>query len=81
MAKEENKIKQIMLKVTNVFAMGILGIVLWCSIPGLWLVHFFSWSAGATSLKLGLLGTVVPPVGIVNGLIFIITGDSFEQYF
>lgn len=60
---------------------GILGVMLWCSTGGLMFIHMLSFFLGATSIILGLVGFFIPPVGLINGLVFIITGDSLEQYF
>ena len=37
--------------------------------------------SGAASLFFGVVGFFVVPVGLINGLVFIVTGDSLEQYF
>ena len=60
---------------------GILAIMLWCSTGGLMLLHFVSFYLGATSLFFAVIGFFVAPVGLVNGLVFIMTGDSLQQYF
>jgi hypothetical protein len=60
---------------------GLLGVMLWCSTGGLMFLHFVSFFMGATSLLFAIIGFFVPPVGLVNGLIFIVTGDSLQQYF
>ena len=60
---------------------GILFIFLWCSTGGLMLLHFISFFTGATNLLFFAIGFFIPPVGLINGLVFIVTGDSFQQYF
>jgi hypothetical protein len=60
---------------------GLLMVMLWCSTGGLMLLHFVSFFTGATSLFFAILGFFVAPVGLVNGLVFIVTGDSLQQYF
>ncbi len=60
---------------------GVLGIMLWCSTGGLMFVHAISWFLGYSSVLLAIIGLFIPPVGLINGFIFILTGDSLEQYF
>ncbi|MDC1282245.1 hypothetical protein N8Z18_00575 [bacterium] len=60
---------------------GLFAIMMWCSTGGLMLLHIISVFAGATTWVLGFVGFFIPPVGLLNGLIFILTGDSLEQYF
>ena len=36
---------------------------------------------GTEHILLGIIGLFIPPVGLINGLIFILTGDSLEQFF
>ena len=60
---------------------GLSAIMLWCSTGGLMLFHIISVFAGATTWILAFVGFFIPPVGLLNGLIFILTGDSLEQYF
>ena len=60
---------------------GLLAIMFWCSTGGLMFLHFVSFFMGATSLLLAIIGFFVPPVGLVNGLVFLVTGDSLQQYF
>ena len=60
---------------------GLLAIMLWCSTGGLMGLHIISAFVGATTVLLGFVGFFIPPVGLLNGLIFILTGDSLEQYF
>jgi len=60
---------------------GLLAVMFWCSTGGLMLLHIVSFFAGATSLFFAILGFFVVPVGLVNGLVFIVTGDSLQQYF
>ena len=60
---------------------GLLGIMLWCSTGGLMFAHFISVYVGAASLFFGVVGFFVVPVGLINSLVFIVTGDSLEQYF
>jgi hypothetical protein len=58
-----------------------LGLVMWLCTGGLMTVHVVSWLLGATSLILTAIGMFIPPVGLINALVFIFTGDSLEQYF
>ena len=60
---------------------SLLGIILWCSSGGLMLAHFVSWFLGYTSTLYAIGGFFIAPYGIVNGAVFIFTGNSLEQYF
>ena len=60
---------------------GALAIILWCSTGGLMLLHAISFFVGATSLLFAIIGLFIPPIGLINGLVFIVTGDSLQQYF
>ena len=60
---------------------GLLGIMLWCSTGGLMFLHFISVYMGASSVFFGVIGFFIPSVGLVNGLVFLVTGDSLQQYF
>ena len=60
---------------------GMLGVMFWCSTGGLMFLHFISFFMGATSLLFAIIGFFVPPIGLVNGLVFIVTGGSLQQYF
>lgn len=62
-------------------SIGLFGIVLWCCTGGLMLLHFASFFLGASSLILFVVGFFIPPVGLINGLAYILTGDSVEQYY
>jgi len=61
--------------------LGLFGIMLWCSTGGLMFLHFISVYVGVTTITLGIVGFFVAPLGLINGLIFILTGDSIQQYF
>ena len=61
--------------------LGLLGILVWCSTGGLMLAHFASVFMGAATIIFGVIGFFIAPVGLVNGLVFLVTGDSLQQYF
>jgi hypothetical protein len=56
-------------------------LLFWLSTGGLMMVHVISWLVGASSLILAILGIFMPPVGLINALIFIFTGNSLARYF
>ena len=60
---------------------GLIALMLWCSTGGLMFLHFVSVFMGATTLFFGILGFFIPPVGLINGLVYIVSGDSLQQYF
>jgi hypothetical protein len=60
---------------------GLFMIVLFCCISGPMLLHIASFLLGASSLILFVVGVFIPPVGLINGLAYILTGDSVEQYY
>ena len=60
---------------------GLIGIIFWVCTGGMMLLHSVSFFMGSTSLLLGLIGIFVPPIGVVNGFIFITTGDGIQQFF
>lgn len=66
--------------ITTLFG-GFIGIIFWVCTGGMMLLHFVSFFMGSTSLLFGLIGLFVPPVGVVNGFVFLTTGDSLQQYF
>ena len=76
MDKEYNLVE----KIKELFATGF-GLIFWCFTGGLMLVHTVSFFMGMSSFALLLIGIFVPPVGITNAIIFILSGDSIEQYF
>ncbi|WP_139170550.1 hypothetical protein [Lutimaribacter saemankumensis] len=55
--------------------------ILWVMTGGMMTVHFVSFVLGATSAVLLGVGIFIPPVGIVNALIFLFTGQSLNAYF
>ena len=61
--------------------LGVLGILLWSSTGGLMLAHFASVFMGTATFVFGVIGFFVAPVGLLNGLVFLVTGDSLLQYF
>lgn len=63
------------------FAGGTFAFIAWLFTGGLMLLHIGSVVMGYTSLILGGAGLFVPPLGIINGIVFVATGDSLEQYF
>lgn len=65
----------------NRAAAGITALILWVMTGGMMMVHFVSFALGATSAILLGVGIFIPPVGIVNALIFIFTGQSLDVYF
>lgn len=68
-------------KVAEETGYGFLAVFLWCSVSGLMLLHFVSFFVGLTSPLLLAVGFFVPPVGLINGLVFTLTGDSVQQYY
>ena len=60
---------------------GFIGVIIWCLTGGLMMLHFWSVYSGFSSLLLGVFGFFIAPLGLVNGGVFLITGDSVEQYF
>lgn len=63
--------------------MSVLAVALlvWFPTGGLMLVHFISGIWGVTSLLLFVLGMFVPPIGLVNAIVVLWTGDSLQQFF
>jgi hypothetical protein len=55
--------------------------ILWIMTGGMMIVHFVSFLTGATGIILLGAGIFIPPIGIVNALIFIFTGHSLGEYF
>lgn len=55
--------------------------ILWVMTGGMMTVHFVSFVLGATSAVLLGVGIFIPPVGIVNALMFLFTGQSLNAYF
>ncbi len=60
---------------------GMLAIMFWCCTGGLMFVHIISFLVGATTLWFTVIAFFVAPVGLVNGLVFLFTGESLQQYF
>lgn len=60
---------------------GIIGLLFWICTGGMMLLHLASFFVGATSFLFMLIGSFVPPIGIVNGFVFLTTGDGLQQYF
>jgi hypothetical protein len=59
----------------------IVAPILWVITGGMMMVHFVSFALGATSAVLLGVGIFIPPVGIVNALIFLFIGQSLDVYF
>ena len=53
----------------------------WVMTAGMMMVHLASALLGVTSIFLLLLGIFVPPIGIVNALLFLFSGESLNAYF
>jgi hypothetical protein len=48
---------------------------------GMMMVHLVSFFFGATGVILLVAGVFIPPIGIVNALVFLFTGETISDYF
>jgi hypothetical protein len=55
--------------------------VLWLMTAGMMMVHLVSFFFGATGVILLVAGVFIPPIGIVNALVFLFTGETISDYF
>lgn len=66
----------------SAIGLGIgLVLVAWILTGGMMLLHIASWAVGVTNLKLALLGILFPPIGVVNGVTFLFTGENIGGLF
>jgi hypothetical protein len=59
----------------------VIAWLVWFPTGGLMIVHFISGILGVTSLLLFVLGMFIPPIGLVNAIVILWTGDSLQQFF
>lgn len=60
---------------------GLVAFIFWCSTGGLMLLHFVTVFFGHTTLIFGAVGLFIPPVGLANGFLYLVTGNVLQDYF
>ena len=61
--------------------MGVIILGLWVMSGGMMTVHVVLFLLGTTNLMLLILGLFIPPVGIINALTYIFTGETLNSHF
>lgn len=55
--------------------------VIWLMTAGMMIVHLTSFFIGSTGVILLMAGIFIPPIGIVNALVFLFSGKALSAYF